>query len=222
MTAFQKPNHHPCCNTLFRYAQGSLSPAMHMFITAHLGYCPNCRQELQAYESQAGLGLESLPPEALDSSCLENLLHKIEENGPPACIDVTIPACAIAQHRFPDALRGFVGTSGEHIKWDYTSGYAQWIIPIEIVTSTRLLCLDTKQDMSMIVFEKHSLLLVLDGALETGKKRFGRGDILKAALMQPIGSITNGETLCLVVVPTSRDTPCWFQRLMAFICGDKN
>lgn len=221
MTAQLKPNHHPCCNTLFRYAEGTLSPAAHLFISAHLNLCPHCRHELQRYESAAGLGLESLPPEEMDVSCLKNLLNKIDESGPHACIDVTLPACDVALHRFPDALRGYVGAAGELVKWDYATGHAEWVVPITTTAKTRLLCLDAGQNMHAIAFEKHSLLLVLDGKLVNKNSEFHRGDILRSGTLRR-GLKTTSETLCLVVVPEASDKPNLWQCLMAFLFGDRN
>ncbi|NDE90735.1 MAG: hypothetical protein EB059_06305 [Alphaproteobacteria bacterium] len=214
MTAQSSPHHHPCCNTLLRYAAGSLSPAMHLFVASHLSYCPQCRQELQSYEAQAGLGLEALPPEALDHHCLENLLSKIDETGPPLCIDVTIPLPA-PDHHYPDPLLPHVGTMGEQVRWDKQQNYAQWILPT--LPSARLLKISGGTELHLLSMATSSMLLVLDGDIETSKSHFYHGDIVKT----PSTAKTASDVVCLVIVPACSDKPNWWQCLLAFIFGDK-
>lgn len=219
MTAHLHPNHHPCCNTLLRYAAGTLSPAMQMFVATHLTFCLPCRQELQTYESQAGLGLENLPPEELDVSCLDNLLSKIDENGPIACIDVTIPIESTAVYRYPEPLHSVAGIIGERIHWAWRDGYASWELPTHNASHVMLYKISRHQTMHHIAFDHGAILLILNGGFTHLTKQFHRGDIVKSKTA--LAAITDDETLCLVITPIKSDKPSWWQCLVSFVSGDK-
>ncbi len=218
MTAQPRPKHHPCCNTLLRYAAGTLSPAMHMFVATHLTFCPQCRQELQTYESEAGLGLENLPPEQLDVSCLQNLLTKIDESGPIACIDVTIPITSPQAYRYPEPLQTVAGATGERIRWESSNGYRWWAIPENIASQTQIYKINHHQNVAQVSFGKQAVIMILDGMIETDKVHYHRGDIIKSNVMN---GLTSGETICLVITPAKSDKPNWLQCLLSWIFGDK-
>jgi putative transcriptional regulator len=219
MTAQIHPNHHPCCNTLLRYAAGTLSPTMHMFMATHLSFCPQCRQELQAYESQAGLGLENLPPEELDVSCLNNLLSKIDESGPIACIDVTIPIDAAPAYRYPEPLQMITGATGDRIRWTLSDGYASWALPPDAASAAFIYKVSAKHTLADIAFDKNAVVLILNGGFDDANHHYHQGDIVKPK--QAMRSITHAETLCLVITPAKEDKPTLLQCLMSFISGDK-
>ena len=210
MTAQHHPHHHPCCNTMLRYAAGTLSPAMHLFVATHLTFCPHCRQELQTYESEAGLGLESLPPEELDVGCLNNLLSKIDESGPIACIDVTIPITSPQAYRYPEPLQPIVGNLGERIRWESSHGYRWWAIPETIASRVVVYKISNNQDMKNISLDKHALVMILSGDIENNVQHFHSGDIIKS---KSITGTTSAETLCLVITPAQSDKPNWLQCL---------
>lgn len=218
MTAQHNPQHHPCCNTMLRYAAGTLSPAMHLFVATHLTFCPSCRLELQAYETQAGLGLENLPPEELDVSCLNNLLTKIDESGPVSCIDVTIPIASPATYRYPEPLQHIVGLLGERIRWESANGHRWWAIPENQASRTVIYKINDKQNVSDIKFDRNVLVMVLSGGIENNTAHYHSGDIIKSKLT--VGS-AHGETLCLVIIPAQSDKPNWLQRLMSFFDKQK-
>lgn len=197
---------------MLRYAAGTLSPAMHLFVATHLTFCPRCRQELQAYESQAGLGLENLPPEELDVSCLNYLLSKIDESGPISCIDVTIPITSQQAYRYPEPLQPVVGALGERIRWESSNGYRWWAVPESIASRAIVYKINSQQDVAQIGFDKNALVLVLSGGIENSVMQFHGGDIVKSK--NTVG-ITSGETLCLVIIPQKSDKPNWFQCLMS-------
>jgi putative transcriptional regulator len=216
MTAQSRPNHHPCCNTLLRHAAGTLSPAMHLLIATHLTYCPQCRQELQAYESQAGLGLELLPPEELDVSCLNNLLTKIDESGPIACIDVTIPIHIVHTYRYPEPLQPFVGITGEHIRWEQSQGHSHWAIR---AARSKIIKIEAAQNVAAAWFEKGAMVLILNGGFQDKRHIYHAGDIVWSRIASH--ATTTADTLCLIIKPEKNDKPNWLQCLMSFISGDK-
>lgn len=232
MTALLTPHFHPSDDMLLRFTAGSLSPAMHLLVAAHMELCPACRKTLQACEAEAGLALESLPPEELERGCLENLLSKIDEAGPAACIDVTIPvqSCTVAQHVMPDSLAPHAGVRGENIHWDYSRGFAAWVVPVEKADNhAQIYCLDAGHKMIKSMFSKHAFVLVLSGSFDEGEENDKgssnhKGRVLRAGDMVQASSLSNTttagkDTLCLVVVPLCGDRPGFLEKLFSFVCG---
>jgi putative transcriptional regulator len=192
---------------------------MHLLVATHLTYCPQCRQELQAYESQAGLGLEALPPEELDVSCLHNLLTKIDETGPITCIDVTIPIHIAHTYRYPEPLHLFVGVTGEHIRWQTSHGHSHWAIPETRAARSKIIKVAATQNLTAAWFEKGAIILVLNGGFEDDRHAYHAGDFIWSCKVSR--TITIADTLCLVIVPEKNDKPNWLQCLLSFISGDK-
>jgi putative transcriptional regulator len=200
MTASLTPRHHPCCNTLLRYAGGHLSPGMAFLMETHLSLCPQCRQELQDYEAEAGLGLESLPPEDLEKGCLENLLSKIDEYGPTiACIDVTIPVTRpdVAGPAMPETLVPYTGLHGEKIRWPHAIHFAEWPMPIRQARMVRIPHGHVAADM------EHDVLLVVQGEIAHRNTRYTSGDIV---LIHGIVKAVQPSIL-LAVRPEAGDRP---------------
>lgn len=216
MTAAANPTHHPSCRTLMRHAAGTLSQAMRLIVACHMDLCPHCRHELQAYEAEAGLGLEALAPEAMDTSCLENLMLKIDENGPPACIDVTIPIPPPADARLPEPLHEFTGRHGERIAWEKESGPAtNYAGSYEVghlrgAGGARLLRLS--RELIMPTLQTPDLFLLLDGSLSVNNAACKKGDMVEAGKISAILE----DSLCLVVTPENSDSEGWFERLIGF------
>lgn len=221
MTALLTPHFHPSEDALLRYTAGSLSPAMHLLVAAHIELCPACRKTLHACEAEAGLALESLPPEELERGCLENLLSKIDEAGPVSCIDVTIPVqtCSVAQHVMPDVLAPHAGTRGENIRWDYSRGFASWAVPMEKADNhAHIYCLDAGHKMQKAMFAKHAFVLVLSGSVDDKGRVLHAGDVVLASSLSQ--TTTAGKnTLCLVAIPLCGDKPNFFERLFSLACG---
>ncbi|WEM44815.1 ChrR family anti-sigma-E factor (plasmid) [Photobacterium sp. DA100] len=67
---------HPDHNLLSRYACGELESASSIMISAHLEYCPSCRQKIAAIEAEQAGQLEKSEPATL-SPALEAMMHQI-------------------------------------------------------------------------------------------------------------------------------------------------
>lgn len=208
MTARHVPTHHLSCDLLLRYAAGRASPALHLFIASHLALCPACRAALQDYETQAGLTLETLPPEALETSCLENLLAKIDEHGPVACIDVTVPP-EVVDARYPEPLRAYAGKRGEHITWHESDQGRRGALRD---TPPSLYILESA-DARVPSFSKHTLLLVLEGVMHGRSTLYRAGDVLRAAALTP----HNKQVLFLVVDLPKQDRLGLFETFASFL-----
>lgn len=201
MTAALNPRHHPACRELCAFAEGRSNEAARLFISAHLSLCPACRLRLQDYEAKAGINLEDMPPENMDAACLENLLLKIDEHGPPACIDVTIPVQAsIATTFIPEALQEYVGVQLDEFMWREDARgvftYHQRHIALQLPPGLRLLRFKAGTKIKL----KASVhLLVLEGEIRTLFGTYHAGDVLKGGIFSAPGAEALLETLALAI-----------------------
>jgi len=216
MTASPTPQHHPACHLLVRFASGNLSEPMRLLVASHLALCPACRFELQSYEAQAGLGLEDLPPEAMDRSCLETLLAKIDEHGPPVCIDVTLPPAQQPDARYPEPLRALIGLQGELIEWMQGAGLAQGHVKNSPLALS-FMQIEATHPLSFPQPHPARYALILDGVLSIGGQTYQKGDIVALSALQakPAKAQAKAQaraqtrTLFLVATPEASDRLSW-------------
>ena len=231
MTATFQPHHHPDADLLLRYTAGRLSAPMHFLMDVHLSLCPSCRAALQECEGAAGLALENLPPEEMDTGCLDHLLSRIESPAQIQCIDVTIPikTSHIDEHRIPDLLVKYTGQTGEKISWDHKQGYALWAMPLtasclNIVCNKKapahLFKIDANTTLATALLDKNASVVIIHGSMSAFKTSYHTGDVVKAETLLALNARTNQSVLILVVTPQKGDVPGLFERVISLICGD--
>ncbi len=72
------PRQHPSEAVLSEYASGALRWSFATVVSAHLGYCPHCRDEVARLEAAGFALLESLPPTAISEGRLANAMAALE------------------------------------------------------------------------------------------------------------------------------------------------
>jgi putative transcriptional regulator len=200
MTATLDPRHHPYVTQLCAYARGIADEAIQLFIAAHLALCPACRQKLQKEEVKAGINLEDMPPETMDVTCLDNLLTRIEEHGPPACIDVTIPPRDMPASFIPEALQEYVGLYLDEFLWQSASEgsfiYQQRHAAVMLPSGLRLMRFKSG---SKVKIPSGSMLLILEGSVRNLFGAYGAGDVVKGGFVSGLGAKAERETLGLIM-----------------------
>jgi putative transcriptional regulator len=200
MTATLDPRYHPHTAQLCAYARGIDDEAAHLFIAAHLALCPACRQKLQKEEVKAGINLEDMPPEMMDVTCLDNLLTRIEEHGPPACIDVTLPPPDMPASFIPEALQEYVGLYLDEFLWRSNSDgsfiYQQRHTAVMLPTGLRLIRF---KPGSQVKLPGGSMMLILEGGVRNLFGAYASGDVVKGGFISGLGAKAERETLGLLI-----------------------
>ncbi len=197
MTATLNPQYHPFDGTLLDYAAGRLPDCVGLLIASHLHMCPACRQRMQSYEAKAGINLEDMPLEQMETNCLENLLQKIDEHGPPACIDVTIPIHAAPVNPFiPEPLHDYLGLRLENTRWIQQShGVFIYRVPKPLPGELKLYRFLAGAGIEL---PGTKMLLILEGEIRTLLHTHGPGDIVKNNWLPSLGRKAHRELIGLI------------------------
>jgi putative transcriptional regulator len=195
MTATLNPQTHPLDSVLLDYAAGRLPDCRALLVNTHLALCPHCRQRMQSYEAKAGINLEDMPTEQMDASCLENLLQKIDEHGPPACIDVTIPVHSAPVASFiPEPLHELIGLSLLAANWQ-ALGKGVFVYRADLPGELRLYRFEAGASIDV---KGEAMLLILDGEIRTLLNSHGPGDIVKNNWIPSLGRKAFRELIGLI------------------------
>lgn len=157
-----------------RYAAGILPEPARVLVEAHLEMKSVNRAKVIDFETAAGDALEKMEPAALASR--DDILNAIF-SAPP--IDVTAkqterPANAL----FPKAIRELVGFEGEDMPWKRKlPGFKEFNVGKIDGCDVSFFWLRPGRAVPAHTHQGYELLLVLDGAFNDVRGRFGKGDI---------------------------------------------
>lgn len=77
------PTHHPSDATLADYATGALRAPFSTVVSAHLEFCPHCRNEVDRLEVVGFALIDALPPSPLAPGRLARAMAALDEAIPP-------------------------------------------------------------------------------------------------------------------------------------------
>jgi putative transcriptional regulator len=157
-----------------RYAAGILPEPARVLVEAHLEMKADNRSKVAAYEAAVGGMLEDIEPTALSSR--ESALKAVFSAAPietPEGVSKR-PANAL----FPKALRDFVGLEVEDIPWKRKlPGFKEYSLGKIDGCDVSLFWLKAGRAIPAHTHEGYELSLILDGAFNDARGRFGKGDI---------------------------------------------
>lgn len=157
-----------------RYAAGVLPAPARVLVEAHLEMKSENRAKVSAFEAAVGGVLEEIEPLALGSH--EAALKAIFAAGPialPEKLPVR-PKNAL----LPWALRDFAGMEAEEIPWKTKfPGYKEYSLGKIDGCDVNFFWVRAGRTMPAHTHEGYELSLILDGAFNDTRGRFGKGDI---------------------------------------------
>jgi putative transcriptional regulator len=74
--------HHPSADFLTEYAAGTLPVAQAACVSAHLGYCSQCRHTTEQLQTVGAALMADLEPVAVSERVLDNVLARLDEPAP--------------------------------------------------------------------------------------------------------------------------------------------
>jgi len=157
------------------YVAGSLPEPARVLVAAHLEMQPANRSIVRDLEALAGEALELLPPSEI--AARDARLAAIFAT--PAAVDV-IPQSlpGLQPGKFPQALRDFIGFDADDVPWrTKLPGFKQYDLGHIDGCEVSLMWIRAGRTLPTHTHEGVELTLVLDGAFNDVRGRYGPGDI---------------------------------------------
>jgi len=150
------------------YVSGRLSHAFSMVVAAHVSLCDNCRAQMEAEESAAGIALGDITPAPADDGAgLAAVLGRLDET----------PETEIAgTNVYPAPVHAALDQKPP--RWrPLGAGIRQQILHADNEGSVRLLYIPPGASVPEHSHRGTELTLVLQGRFNDGSEHFGVGDV---------------------------------------------
>jgi putative transcriptional regulator len=156
------------------YVAGSLPEPARVLVESHLEMKPDHRLLVQDLELLAGQALEQTPETEIDDRNAR--LSQIFSSSPPA--ERILPVAAEQRKSvFPSALRSLVGFDADTVPWKTKlPGFKEYSIDID-GCEVSLMWIKAGRALPAHTHKGMELTLILDGAFNDNRGRFGPGDI---------------------------------------------
>lgn len=161
-----------------RYASGGLSAPASVLVEAHLEIKPDNRRFVGDLETIAGLSLEQVAPSEITDKA--NALSTIFASSPDSVADVGIVAeeAGDKQARLPLSLRKLLGMDVDDIPWrTKLPGFKEYDLGEIDGCHVNLFWIRPGRTMPAHTHKGCELSIVLEGAFNDERGRFGPGDI---------------------------------------------
>lgn len=157
-----------------RYAAGILPEPARVLVDAHLEMQSANRTKVVEYELLVGDILENMEPAAMTSrdAALKSIF-----NAQPLGMQTPLPARP-ANALFPRAIRAFAGMEAENIPWKTKlPGFKEYSLGKIDGCDVSFFWIRAGRAVPAHTHEGYELSLILDGAFNDTRGRFGKGDI---------------------------------------------
>ena len=110
-----RTNHHLDDATIMSFAAGTLPAPLSLVVSAHLGFCSQCRERVRKAEVIGSAVLEQIEPAKMSPGALNNVLERLDAPSPAPMISVNVaePEDTI----YPSKIRRALGVPVSEIKW---------------------------------------------------------------------------------------------------------
>ena len=207
--------HHPDDALLLTYAAGGLDAAMSLILATHLTFCARCRRLVAGQEQIGGALLEDIPPVAMDSDALAQVMARLDE---PAAAEPHQPS----NDNTPAPLRAMLGRDLSDVRWrkmgpnlGYVNLYRQGPVAVRLLRGA------PGTDTGRHSHHGMEYTLVLRGGYTDATGSYGPGDLQMASGELRHNPVADPEEDCLnLSVSTGRlDFDNLFQKIAARLFG---
>lgn len=213
------PHHHLDPSTVISYAAGALATEVAIVAATHLETCAHCRSRVDEAERIGGQLIEQQQPSAAAADRLAalrtSILHRLDEEPPPA--DAPTPRSAPYEDddRLPAPLHPYFGSSYRELKWRWMAPGVHCIRASGTRTGT-LLMLKIGPGRSMPVHGHGGteLTQILRGAYHDALGHFAPGDVADLdsdVEHQPV-TVPGAACICVSALDAPLRFPGWLAR----------
>ena len=110
-----RTNHHLDDATIMSFAAGILPAPISLVVSAHLGFCKECREKVRKAEVIGSAVLDQTEPAKMSPGALNNVLERLDTSSPSPVISVNV--AGREDPIFPPQIRQALGIPVSEIKW---------------------------------------------------------------------------------------------------------
>jgi putative transcriptional regulator len=183
--------HHPDDALLLAYAAGGLDAAMSLILATHLSFCARCRRLVADQEKIGGALLEDIPPIAMDSDALAQVMARLDE---PAVLEPHQPS----NDNTPAPLRAMLGHDLSRVRWrkmgpnlGYVTLYRQGPVAVRLLRGA------PRTDVGSHSHRGMEYTLVLRGGYTDATGSYGPGDFQVASAELRHNPVADPEEDCI-------------------------
>lgn len=107
-------HHHPTDDQLIEFTAGTLPMSRSLCISAHLEFCPACRQRMATMQQLGSLQLETLKPQKISTDLKSQVLQAIRKPAPDIQPETAVKSSV---HRIPKCLNKWVPENFDNLDW---------------------------------------------------------------------------------------------------------
>lgn len=201
-------NYHPEDDLLLKYSAGSLEEGWSLVVATHLSLCPLCREFVSVAEHIGGALIDSLVPESVSDSTLENVLMNLDDEEIHKEEETKLTTAVL-----PSPLRKYINGDLDDVKWDpIMRGVSQYILHTNDQTTARLLSIPANIQIPEHHHKGREMTLVLTGGFSDHTGDYIRGDLedVEGSLTHSPTSNSSSGCICLVVT----EAPVYFHNFI--------
>ena len=190
--------HHPCEETMIRYAAGSLAGGAPLVVAAHVDGCAVCRREVRLLEGLGGALLDELPAAEMAPDALARMFARLE--APAGRAEVTNP---------PPQTRREISLLPPSLKAQ-SVGSRRWLAPgiwtapicegDASGSSTYLLRVGRRLPLPRHGHRGAEMTCVLAGSFSDQGGQYGAGDFVEMDSQQEHQPTAGPESECICVI----------------------
>ncbi|NCT67937.1 MAG: transcriptional regulator [Rhodanobacteraceae bacterium] len=172
-----RPLHHPDEATLVSYSAGALPTAFAVLVSAHLGICRHCREQLLDADRTGGMLMQQREPAPLSAGARDRMLARLGETRPDPPPLHRVPVVADPDC-LPAPLQPYFGATYGDLRWRMIAPGVHRILADGVTGGTlMLLRIAPGRRVPMHGHAANELTLVLQGAYDDALGHFAPGDV---------------------------------------------
>lgn len=192
------PQFHAPSHVLMEYAAGTATGPTSLVVACHLTFCPACRKEVSLLEELGAQLLDQHPAVDLAPGALELAMAALDSD--PCVTLPAAPSSSASDLRLPWPLRDALADGKTKLRRRLPGLRTKRLKLGHDLAQARLMLFQPGTRIPTHDHDAPEFVLVLEGALEEGGRRFARGDIAFSDGGERHEQRITNESPCLALV----------------------